>query len=205
MKCHRSISGQKHFKKKMWVFSWHCHSMKSLRRMTLLVRMNISSGGQSAVYIWLLIVLTVIDSGSFNATVLPFFWGVVWGESGFKVVVEDTESSTSDLAPGSGEDSRSDVEEPDRISWLDRIVCVILACEKEAAAGSGGVVYSSTVALIAAVISAREVYGKQMLRTALDMLSARPGTQHPGFKTILFVVFRHLDCPVDKRQHVGGN
>lgn len=154
----------------MWASSWHCHSMKSLNRLTPLVRMNMSSGGHPAVYVWLLIVSAVIVSLSLNWGVFVFPLGAARGESGFRVV-DDMESSTSDLEVGSGDVSRSDDDEVDFFSCLDLISCSILACEKGVIGGTGGDENSSTVALIAAVISALEVYGKQMFRTALVALS----------------------------------
>lgn len=62
MKCHRSKSGQKHLRKTMGVFWWHCQSIKSLNRSTPLVRTNSSNGGQPSVYMWLSIVSAVMSS-----------------------------------------------------------------------------------------------------------------------------------------------
>lgn len=154
-KCHKSNSGHKHFEKKIWVFSWHCHSIKSLSLVTPLVLMKMSSGGHSAVYVWLLMTSAVIASGFWN---LAVFTGVdcKGGESGSKaVVVEDIESSTSSFSLESIEESLT--EESEFLDLLDRIFWVIRDCENGVFGSLGVVVYSSTVALIALVISAREV------------------------------------------------
>lgn len=89
------------------------------------------------------------------------------GDSGSKAVVEDIESSTSETDPLSGEVSLIESRGPACLEWFDRIFCVILVCEKGGLDGRDGELNSSIVALIALVISALEVYGKQMLRTAL--------------------------------------
>lgn len=129
--------------------------MKSLNLVTPLVRMNISKGGHSAVYVWLLIVSVVILSGFLN---LVGFTGVDCrgGESGSNAVVEDIESSTSDTPFSSREESIGE-EESDLFDLLDLIFCVIRDCENGVFVDRGDVVYSSTVAFIALVISALEV------------------------------------------------
>lgn len=156
----------------MCVSSWHCHSMKSLSRVTPLVRMNMSSGGSSRVYVWLSIVSAVIVSGFgyLQAEAAGFVVDCSGGESGSSAVVDDTDPSTSDFAVGSGDVSRVGVVEWPCLSWLDRIFCDILVGENGPLDDRVGVVYSSTVALIELAISALDVYGKQMLSTALMLV-----------------------------------
>lgn len=174
----------------MCVSSWHCHSMKSLSRVTPLVRTKMSRGGSSRVYVWLSIVSAVIVSGfgyraaaddndndndddnDDDAAAAAAAAGRESGESGSSssaVVADDIEdSSASDLAVGSGDGSRLGGGEESRFSWLDRIFCEILVCENGPLGERDGVVYSSTVALIALVISALDVYGKHIFSTALN-------------------------------------
>lgn len=118
----------------MCAFSWHCHSMKSLNRVTLLVLMNMSSGGHSAVYVWLFMVSAVMFSafGNLRGLVVVDCKG---GDSGSKAVVEDIESSTSDFAPESGDVSLIKSRESVRLEWFDLIFCVILDCENGALDG----------------------------------------------------------------------
>lgn len=79
--------------------------MKSLSRVTLLVRMKISRGGHSAVYVWLLIVSAVMFSGFENLRGFAVVVDCKRGDSGSRAVVEDIESSTSDPTPASGDAS----------------------------------------------------------------------------------------------------
>ena len=53
-------------------------------------------------------------------------------------------------------------------SWVDRIFWRMREGEKGVFLGGGGSRKSSTVLRMAVVISARDVYGKQMLRTVLE-------------------------------------
>jgi hypothetical protein len=96
------------------------------------------------------------------------------GDSGSRAVVDDIESSTSDLAPASGDVSLIESRDSVRLELFDLIFCVILDCENGGFDGRDGWVNSSIVALIALVISALEVYGKQIFRTALRIMSVLP-------------------------------
>jgi hypothetical protein len=88
----------------------------------------------------------------------------LFGDSPCNVVVEDIVSSLSELFDGVGEVARSG----EVLRFLDRIFCVIRVCENGLACVDNGLEYSSTVVLMADVISSREVYGKQILRMQLD-------------------------------------
>ena len=90
------------------------------------------------------------------------------GESGGRVVEEETDSSSS----GSSycESGRLSVEVSALSPCFDNIFWVIRFWEKGVLWGRGVVEYSSTVDRTAVVISSRDVYGKQMLRIALDLV-----------------------------------
>lgn len=90
--------------------------MKSLSRVTLLVRMKMSSGGHSAVYVWLLIVSAVMFSGFGNRRGLVAV-DCKGGDSGSNAVVEDIESSTSDPAPAPGDVSLIESRDSDRLDF----------------------------------------------------------------------------------------
>lgn len=161
-KYHKSKSGQRHLRKKIWVSWWHCQSIKSLSLSTPLVRMKRSNGGHSAVYMWLLRVSAVMVSGFLKA--LGTSWVVEsddGGVPGGSVVPDDTEQSTS----SGGGDSWM---EPSAASLFpacfERIFCLMRVWEKALFWGRGWLEYSTAVDRIACVISSLEVYGKQMLR-----------------------------------------
>jgi hypothetical protein len=128
--------------------------MKSLSLTTPLVRINKSSGGQPAVYMFASIVSAVIVSA---------FWYIapleVGGDSGCNVADDDTESSTSSERE---EDGAGDVSliavrlSPLWCLWA-RSFCVIRVSENGVLCGGPDVEYSSTVVLIAVVISSRDV------------------------------------------------
>ena len=102
--CQRSNSGHKQSKNTSSVFSWHCQSMKSLSLFTPLVLINRSSGGSPAVKRCSSNVSIVIVSGSgYNEASRESFGG----ESGCKVVLEEIESSISEILEGVGELARS--------------------------------------------------------------------------------------------------
>src|SRR6266536_4669543 len=122
--------------------------MKSLNLLTPLVRISRSSGGSPAVNICSSMVSDVIVSGSgYMAPSLVSFGG----DSGCKVVDDETESSISDVLEGVGEVERSG----DLLRFLERIFCVIRVSENGRACAVSGLEKSSTVALLAVVISAR--------------------------------------------------
>jgi hypothetical protein len=77
--------------------------MKSLNRLTPLVRIKRSSGGSPAVNRFSSIVSVLMVSGS-GKTGLS--WLCVGGESGLSVVEEETDSSASDIVDGVGELAR---------------------------------------------------------------------------------------------------
>ncbi len=76
-------------------------------------------------------------------------------------------SSPSDRLEASGEASRIVGKGSRPSSCLDRIFCRMREGENGVFLLGGGAKNSSTVDLMAVVISAREVYGKQIFRTAL--------------------------------------
>lgn len=104
--------------------------MKSLNRFTPLVRMRRSNGGFPAVNRWSSIVLDVMVSGSgYEGPSCPSF-----GESACRVVVDDMESSTSDVLEGVGDvERRGEV-----LRFLDRIFCVIRVWENGRACADSG-------------------------------------------------------------------
>lgn len=138
--------------------------MKSLRRFTPLVRTRRSSGGLPAVSKWSWIVSEVIVSGSgYIGPSCPS-----WGESACKVVVVDTESSTSEVLDGVGDvERRGEALRGEVLRFLDRIFCVIRVWENGRACADKGLEKSSTVFLMALVISSRDVYGKQIFKMQL--------------------------------------
>lgn len=85
--------------------------MKSLNRFTPLVRTRRSSGGFPAVYKCSAMVEAVIDSGSGYTSALSLSLESFGGESGCRVVVDETESSTSDVLDGVGEVPRGEDDE----------------------------------------------------------------------------------------------
>jgi len=104
--------------------------MKSLSRLTPLVRIRRSNGGFPAVNRWSSMVSAVIVSGSgyIDPSWPPF------GESLCKVVVEDIESSTSDVEDGVGDvDRRGEV-----LRFLERIFWVIRVWENGRACADNG-------------------------------------------------------------------
>lgn len=64
---------------------------------------------------------------------------------------------------------------------------------------------SSTVALIALVISALEVYGKQIFRTALQFEVSNPYGKGLFWLDILLIMLGHFHGSVDKGEDVVGN
>ena len=81
------------------------------------------------------------------------------GESGGKVVDDETESSTSSVleGEGDGDDSRMVDKTSDLSACFDNIFCLMRICENGVLCGRGGVEYSSTVARIDCVISSLDV------------------------------------------------
>lgn len=148
--------------------------MKSLRRSTPLVRTKSSSGGSDAVYMWSLRVSVVMDSGLGRWLVdEERVRRLGEGESGGRVVDDESPASSSlSMLVSSGTSSSSSASRmvgrgslPS--SWLDRIFWRMREGEKGVFLGGGGLRKSWTVLRMAVVISARDVYGKQMLRTVL--------------------------------------
>lgn len=151
--------------------------MKSLRRSTPLVRTKISRGGSFAVYMCLSKVSAVIVSGFGKPERLAALFlarSRGGGESGCSVGDEESPSLSflaSSPSNGSTSSGRTSgiVGSPSRpSSWRERIFCRIRDGEKGVLRGGVGARNSCTVDFTAEVISAREVYGKQMFRTALD-------------------------------------
>lgn len=106
----------------------------------------------------------VIVSGSGNTAASLLSIG---GDSGCNVVDEDTDSSMSDVLDDGGEPAPRDELDVEVMRFRDRIFCVIRVCEKGRAGAANGFEKSSTVCFIAAVISSRDVYGKQILSAQL--------------------------------------
>lgn len=101
--------------------------MKSLNLFTPLVRIKRSSGGSPAVNRRSSIVSEDIVSGSGYIVSSRISFG---GDSGCRVVDDDTESSWSDVFDGVGELARSDESRLELVSFVDRIFCEILVWEK---------------------------------------------------------------------------
>jgi hypothetical protein len=130
--------------------------------------MKISSGGSAAVYMCLSRVSSVIVSGLGRTFLVedPVRARKLGdGESGASVGDEDL--SSSDLPSADSSLMVGSFSAISMSNCLVRMFRVIRDCEKGVVFGRGGARYSSTVARIADVISSRDVYGKQMLRTAL--------------------------------------
>lgn len=170
-KCLRSKSGQRQSRKNICVFWWHCHSMKSLSRSTALVRTKMSKGGSAAVYICRSRVSVVMVSGLGNLAEFPesaLFWRRGSGESGNRVVDEESPSMSSLVSALSSGDSSLMVARVSRSSrCVERTFCRIREGEKGVFLRGGGARNSSTVVRMAVVISALDVYGKQIFKTAL--------------------------------------
>lgn len=94
--------------------------------------------------------------------------GFIGGESGGRVVEEETDSSRS--GSSSWESWRFSEEVSALSPCFDNIFWVMRLWEKGVLWGRGVVEYSSTVDRTAVVISSRDVYGKQMLRIALRLV-----------------------------------
>lgn len=147
--------------------------MKSLRRSTPEVRTSKSRGGASTVIMFSVKVWALMDSGSKNVT-SPC--ASSFSEGLMAVDVEEDSSSSPVFAsfdPGDADrDSGCSGLAPVLSSSICfRRCCVISDSENVRFEGVGrlwmGVLYVSTVFMTAVVISSREVYGKQTLRTAL--------------------------------------
>lgn len=150
--------------------------MKSLSRSTLLVRTKMSKGGSLDVYMWLSSVSAVMVSGLGNFDDLIFSALSLlrgWGESGSNVAEEESPSRSFSCSffarlGSSGEASEMVGRTSFSSYWLERTFWRMREGEKGVFLGGGGARKSLTVVWIAVVISAREVYGKQMFRTALE-------------------------------------
>lgn len=91
--------------------------------------------------------MIVSGSGYIDVSLPPF------GEPVVNVVVDDTESSISEVLEGVGEVARSG----EVLKFLNRIFCSILVSENGRACVDNGFEYSSTVVLMAEVTSSLEV------------------------------------------------
>jgi hypothetical protein len=157
--CHRSNSGHRHLRNTMDVFSWACHSMKSLSRSTPEVRISKSRGGASAVIMLSFRVWALMDSGSRN--VGPFCMSSFSDELMAVEVDEERPSSTEAASLDEGDAGReSACSATPSVSSSNiclRMCWVMWDSEKVRFEGVGrlciGVLYVSTVFMTAVVIS----------------------------------------------------
>lgn len=148
---------------------------------------------------WLSSVSAVIDSGlgRDDESVEAFLARVRGcGESGNSVADEESpvspSTSLSASLPSAGlwGDASRMVGRVSRSSyWEERTFCLMREGEKGVFLGGGGVRKSWTVSRIAVVISAREVYGKQMFRTALPLVRICGEKKKNSHSTYLLLCF----------------